>query len=287
MARIRTIKPDFWTDEKVVELSFPARLLFIGLWNFVDDEGRIQFSPKKLKMLIFPADSVEISELLGEIRRESLITVYEVDGVQYLQVNNFGKHQKVDKRSPSKLPAIDGTFSNPAESPRVPPTEGKGMEGEKDITTTPQAREDSDQNDSDAPRPNVIPDIPTLQSHWVIFFQRRGYDLWEIKKKPEVLDAFNDWIAKNVSTELVTLAVLEVEKKKGRVDISYYLPKIADRIRERDSPREQQQATTGRGNNRPQKFNGFDHINQNRIQPNGQHAGNIFDGEYRPVEPGQ
>ena len=30
MARIRTIKPDFWTDEKVVELSAFARLLFIG-----------------------------------------------------------------------------------------------------------------------------------------------------------------------------------------------------------------------------------------------------------------
>ena len=40
MARIRTVKPDIWTDEKFVELSPLARLLFIGLWNFADDEGR-------------------------------------------------------------------------------------------------------------------------------------------------------------------------------------------------------------------------------------------------------
>ena len=39
MARIRTIKPEFWTDEKVVTLPFEARLLFIGMWNFCDDEG--------------------------------------------------------------------------------------------------------------------------------------------------------------------------------------------------------------------------------------------------------
>lgn len=30
MARIRTIKPDFWTDEKLVKLSMEARLFFIG-----------------------------------------------------------------------------------------------------------------------------------------------------------------------------------------------------------------------------------------------------------------
>ena len=28
MARIRTIKPEFWTDEKIVQLPFEARLLF-------------------------------------------------------------------------------------------------------------------------------------------------------------------------------------------------------------------------------------------------------------------
>lgn len=39
MARIRTIKPEFWTAEQVMELSRDARLLFIGMWNFCDDAG--------------------------------------------------------------------------------------------------------------------------------------------------------------------------------------------------------------------------------------------------------
>jgi hypothetical protein len=121
MARIRTIKPEFWTDEKIVELSPLARLLFIGLWNFADDEGRMVFSQTRIKLQILPADSADISELLGEIRGKKLIIIYAVEGVEYLQIVNFGLHQKVDKRTASKYPPPTGT---PAESPRIPLTEG-------------------------------------------------------------------------------------------------------------------------------------------------------------------
>lgn len=53
MARIRTVKPEFWTDEKVVECSISARLLFIGLFNFADDKGCLERSPKRIKMQVF------------------------------------------------------------------------------------------------------------------------------------------------------------------------------------------------------------------------------------------
>jgi hypothetical protein len=39
MAKIRGIKPEFWTDDSLVELSVAARLFFIGLWTFSDDNG--------------------------------------------------------------------------------------------------------------------------------------------------------------------------------------------------------------------------------------------------------
>lgn len=138
MARIRTIKPEFWTDEKVVALTPLARLLFIGMWNFVDDEGRGEYSPSRLKLQILPADSADSSMLLGEIRREELILVYSVDGKEYFQVRNFAKHQKVDKRTPSKYPPPPSS----AEIPRAVPTEGKGRELEeerKGIAQQPEA----------------------------------------------------------------------------------------------------------------------------------------------------
>jgi hypothetical protein len=125
MARIRTIKPDTWTDENFVQLSPLARLLFIGMWNFVDDEGRAEFSPMRLKLQILPADNADISALLDEIRGASRIIVYTVDGKQYFQVCNFSKHQKIDKRTASKHPSPP----NSPEFPRNVPTEGNGREG--------------------------------------------------------------------------------------------------------------------------------------------------------------
>jgi hypothetical protein len=116
MARIRSIKPEFWTDEKIVKLTPLARLLFIGLWNFADDYGRMKFSPLTIKLQILPLDSTDGSAELGELRRERMIQIYQVEGVEYLQVVNFEEHQKVDKRSQPKYP---GPPPNPAESPRA------------------------------------------------------------------------------------------------------------------------------------------------------------------------
>lgn len=147
MARIRTIKPEFWTDEKVVELTAFARLLFIGIWNFVDDAGRMPFSIKRMKMQIFPGDDIDCAALADELLRYNLIAKYSVDGVNYMEVCGFAKHQKIDRRTPSKCPAAEDTLSprrgldersmNSPELPRSPPIfpdgrewtkEGKGMD---------------------------------------------------------------------------------------------------------------------------------------------------------------
>ncbi len=138
MTRIRTIKPEFWTDEKVVELSAFARLLFIGIWNFCDDEGRMVYSPRRIKMQIFPADALDIEALFDELTANGLVQVYGTSGSRYLQVRGFARHQKIDKRSASRLPPppdfteslrSQPPYPKPAESPRIPPPEGKGMEG--------------------------------------------------------------------------------------------------------------------------------------------------------------
>ena len=49
MTRIRTIKPEFWEDEKLANFSFAARLFFIGLWNIADDQGVFKNNPVLLK----------------------------------------------------------------------------------------------------------------------------------------------------------------------------------------------------------------------------------------------
>jgi hypothetical protein len=112
MARIRTIKPEFWTDEKLAECSLPARLLFIGLWNFADDEGRMDYSPKRIKMQVFPGDNIHVTRLIAELERIHVIQVYEIDGRSYLLVPNFRKHQNINRPNPSRLPAPNGSFDH-------------------------------------------------------------------------------------------------------------------------------------------------------------------------------
>jgi len=104
MARIRTIKPEFWTSESVVECSCTARLLLIGMLNFADDYGNLVNSPKRLKMQIFPADIIDTTPLLDELIKHGLIIPYLVDGEKYLNIKGFRKHQVINKPSKSKIP---------------------------------------------------------------------------------------------------------------------------------------------------------------------------------------
>lgn len=136
MACIRTVKPDFWTDEKVVELSFAARLLFIGLWNFADNSGRMYYSPKRIKMQIFPADKIDITPLLTELQRERLVVMYSVEGQDFLQVINFSKHQKTDPRYESKLPAPPNHTESHPTTPNPPLGNGVEMEMEREHTAS-------------------------------------------------------------------------------------------------------------------------------------------------------
>ncbi|WP_457105939.1 hypothetical protein [Methylobacterium sp. P5_C11] len=86
MARIRTIKPEFWTSEQVMECAPLARLLFIGLWNFCDDAGRMALSPKRIKAQILPSDDVTSSDVLGmlqELSANGLIRIYVLEGKSF------------------------------------------------------------------------------------------------------------------------------------------------------------------------------------------------------------
>lgn len=124
MARIRTIKPEFWTSEQVMECTALARLLFIGIWNFCDDAGNHPMSAKTLKALVFPGDditSAQVEGMLVELRSNGLISIYEHSSKQYLHVNGW-HHQKIDRptykhpefvdRSKADQPPNDDCSSN-------------------------------------------------------------------------------------------------------------------------------------------------------------------------------
>ena len=100
MARIRTIKPEFWVSEKIVDCSPTARLLFIGMWNFCDDQGVHPASTRMLKMEVFPGDDFtgdDIAKLVSELIDARLLREYEgADGKRYWVVTGW-HHQKIEK----------------------------------------------------------------------------------------------------------------------------------------------------------------------------------------------
>lgn len=116
MARIRTIKPEFTQSETIGRLSRDARLLFIQIWTIVDDSGRARASSRGLASSLYPFDELStglVDVWLDELVGENLIQLYVVEGSTYLEVKNWLKHQKIDRPSPSKLPAFVEGSSKP------------------------------------------------------------------------------------------------------------------------------------------------------------------------------
>lgn len=138
MARIRSIKPEFWTSEQIADCSPIARLLFIGIWSFSDDQGVHPANVKRLKMEVFPGDSItadEVEELVNELIIGGLLTMYSVDGIQYWRVTGW-HHQKIDQPT-YKYPDESGKVPNSPprrrafgeQSPSVQPSFTPGEEG--------------------------------------------------------------------------------------------------------------------------------------------------------------
>lgn len=126
MARIRSIKPEFWTSEQVMECSPNARLMFIGMWNFADDCGRLPCSPKSIKAQIFPSDDISLDSVRGminELSSNGLLLIYSVEDKDYLQITGWN-HQRIDKPQPAKYPAP--FFDDSATIPRTLPPDRKG-----------------------------------------------------------------------------------------------------------------------------------------------------------------
>lgn len=106
--RARNLKPSFFTNDVLAEIPAVGRLLFAGLWCLADRAGRLEDRPRKIKVEALPYDDCDVDNLLTELAKRGFIIRYEANGINYIQVVNFEKHQNPHvKESPSKIPAPD------------------------------------------------------------------------------------------------------------------------------------------------------------------------------------
>lgn len=101
--RIRTIKGEFFSDEKIGRLPMGARYLYLGLITLADDSGRLKLSHRMIWGEVFPYDDDvsirDVREWLARLSREGRIIAYRVAGETYLQIRHWARHQKVDRPS--------------------------------------------------------------------------------------------------------------------------------------------------------------------------------------------
>ena len=107
MARIRSIKPEFCTSSQVAECSTNARLLFVLLWMFCDDNGVHPANAKQVKISAFPGDditSAQILDWIAELLRVGLLGEFEANGAKFWYVTGWKVHQKIDRPQPGRYP---------------------------------------------------------------------------------------------------------------------------------------------------------------------------------------
>lgn len=146
MARIRSIKPEFFSSPVVGQLTPLARLTWIATWVHADDEGRHDDHTALIRAQAFPFDAAvtvdDVEEHMKQLDQLGLIQRYEVDGRRYFVITNFAEHQHPNRPTGSKRPApplpsdsaasaslTEGSVSAHEQHTNNSPLEGRGKEG--------------------------------------------------------------------------------------------------------------------------------------------------------------
>lgn len=210
--RIRSIKPEFWRSEDISRLSIEDRLLFIGLWSYVDDNGVGQDRESLVAADLFaddlsrdPRDTLaRVSGGLERLSEAGRIVRYTVDGRAYLAVTNWERHQRIDKPNKPRYPlptsenaVVNDTLATPSRDTRdtlaTPSrleqgnrgTEEQGSNtlghpaGDRERTVTDDARSvhDDESNVSEAPSksaPTASTYPPEFEQWWAAYPKKVG-----------------------------------------------------------------------------------------------------------------
>jgi len=103
VARIRTIKPEYFRHEKLQDLEAEnpkkyCMLVFAGLWTLCDKNGVFEYRPRQMKLDILPFLKFDIADTIETLKNAGLIILYERDGMTYGQIPSFSKHQRITGR---------------------------------------------------------------------------------------------------------------------------------------------------------------------------------------------
>lgn len=242
MARIRTIKPEFWTDERVVECSMTSRMLLIGIFNFADDNGNLTRSPKKIKMQVFPADMIDCEPLIQELLAQKLLIEYQTDGDKYLNIPGFKDkncawYQVINNPSKTALPLPEHYSSTNTPLQDDCPMERKGKERNRKNNPLPLC---------ESPPPLELPENENDLDLFV--FVSVVSDRMRRKLNAKEQEAVSDWYGTYDRRKALELFDKELEKyriKNGGKSppATYFTPVLKNALPAHSPPNRSQELT--------------------------------------------
>jgi len=140
--RIRSIKPEFFTSEAIAAQPLSARLTFIGLWTYVDDNGVGLDNELLITAAIWPLERDNLETLartredIASLSRACLVSRYRDSRKSYLYVTSWDEHQKVDHPRKPRYPRPSQILPTQATASRNEPID------ETLATDSRQTRED-------------------------------------------------------------------------------------------------------------------------------------------------
>lgn len=155
MARIRTIKPEFFTSPDTAKISHTGRLVYISMWTLADDYGRGELNMLQIRAHSFPEHDPWLDEVLNQIIEEARknlskevqsksnafqilveevlnaynVTSYTNKGRTYYAIPSWDDHQKTQRKSKPKIPTPNDPESTPHQPKHHTPKTGKEMQG--------------------------------------------------------------------------------------------------------------------------------------------------------------
>jgi hypothetical protein len=249
LARIRSVKPEFWEDQELAEqVSRDARLLYIGLWNLADEHGRLRGDPRFVHGRVYPYEPDltvdDVANMLDELVRAGKVIQYRASAAGiYIYLPNLGKHQRLERdKVASKLPDPDaeGVELLP---PRAPTTQcraqtsaeksapsaeksallyGTGSMEHGDAHRVEPARDSTDESaliPAPPPTPSTAPKLRAWSEaavladpNWIAFWE--AYPLKRDRRK--AINAWLNALKRKVSPDLLASAAAAYRDNPSR-----------------------------------------------------------------------
>lgn len=178
MARIRTIKPEFWQHEELSALPEATHMLAAALLNYADDEGYFNANPKLVQSACLPLREPSVSvhdSLIALSNQGYLVLGRGDDGRTYGHIVHFLDHQRINRPVPSKIKGLRIEWGgSPTTHPQLSESsspEWNGREGEVNTVGSAVA----EPHPADAGNESVQPEEP---KHKAFTYPQEFDELW-------------------------------------------------------------------------------------------------------------